>query len=244
MHASPRVVIYGPNGEPAVVDATPRALRVIQYDSTGAAVPNPTETRIRDGVGANLATVHDVSAALPAVVKALAAVLAGGTGANERIAGVQNGGDPFQNGRLAVGGRVFTGIPGLGTDTTAGLLRLDAQERLLVNPYSAMNQWTDGVASAVVLGIGGTTTVIAAPGANLRNNLTSWILSASAATLLTLESPSGTVRAVIRIVAAALVINGTFPVPLRGGSNAAWVLRTSAAATVDATLVGFTERES
>lgn len=136
-----------------------------------------------------------------------------------------------------------TVLPAAVADGTVLDAYLDSVGRPVVSPYAIGEQHVSGVVDQVALGAGGTATLLAAPGAGIRNNVGSLSGSASAATVLTLrDGAGGTV-----LWSFSLAVGGTFayglPVPLRQPTAATLLqLASSLAATVSVNATGFLSR--
>lgn len=143
----------------------------------------------------------------------------------------------------AVGATVGTGVPAaLFTGPTRGVI-VDDNGAQAVQPCVRQNR-TRGVINQNAFAAGGTATLIGAPGANLATALTSVQLGPpSATTVVTLESPAGTVLWASNVLTAITPpVIGHMPTPLTGATNGAWVVRSSAIATFSVNAQGFTER--
>jgi hypothetical protein len=143
------------------------------------------------------------------------------------------------NGLLVGVGEVDSAVLGALAAGTE-MLQLDDNQRLVTVP-SLRQTRVRGTVQQNAFAAGGTATLIAAPAANQANVLTHvQIGPPSATTVVTLESPSGTV-----LWAANAVLNvppPAFNCQLTGGTAGAWVVRSSAVSTFSANAQGYTER--
>lgn len=110
---------------------------------------------------------------------------------------------------------------------------VDDNARLIVSPYCHRQGIAPGSIQAAALGIGGTAVLIPAVGVSFLG-LVDWEINASAATVITLESPAATVKWQwpISVANGSIVISRR--IPLFGANGQPWTLRSSAAATVTA----------
>lgn len=153
---------------------------------------------------------------------------------------LQNTGLPASGALAAVGSVVGSAVVGALLSGAQGM-RLD-DNGVLVARTALRQARVRGVIAQTAFGVGGTATLIAAPGANLANALGSVQIGiATVATVVTLESPSATV-----LWSGSFGITNVrdmrFDPPLLGATNGAWVVRSSAASTFSANGQGFTER--
>jgi hypothetical protein len=148
----------------------------------------------------------------------------------------------FGHGQVLVDAVTTQALDALRANGDVQPVRQDDAGKLLSMPYGIRQFRVQGDVNQNAFAAGGTAVVIAAPGAGLANNLTSVQIGLLTATsIITLESPAGTV-----LFAASVGVIGyppfSMPVPLVGGSNADWIVRSSAISTFSVNAQGFTER--
>jgi hypothetical protein len=144
-------------------------------------------------------------------------------------------------GLLVAAGTFLTQLSAL--PTGAGrIIAQDDNARLLVSECIRQVR-VRGTIQENAFGANGTATLVAAPGANLANVLRSVQFGApTATTVVTLESPLGTVlwaaRLILTVVPPPIVLRPG----LTGGTNGLWAVRSSIASTFSVNGQGFTER--
>jgi hypothetical protein len=165
---------------------------------------------------------------------------------------------PTGTGSLQVRGGLSTGailtgaiveadatISSVTADGSSASLRCTDAQALIAMPYVQRQGRVRGSLNENAFGAGGTANVLAAPAANLANVLTSVQFGApTATTVVTLESPSGTVLWAGRLILTLQPHPIVMPSPLLGATAGAWVVRSSIASTFSVNVQGFTERQA